>query len=176
MTDNGEPRSYSEAFSSKESVVWKKAINEEISSLVKNHTCSLVRLPAGKKALQSKWVFRVKEEHDSRKRYKARLVVKGFQQKWRVDYNEIFSPVVKMTTIRLVLGIVVVEDLHLEKLNVKTTFLHGNLDEYIYMTQPEGFRSARKEENFVVQEMYGPLLRHGRDQEAQEIVVAVGMV
>ncbi|GJX65811.1 putative RNA-directed DNA polymerase [Tanacetum coccineum] len=64
---------------------------------------ALVRLLAGKKALQSKWVFRVKEKHDNRKRYKARLVVKGFQQKHEVDYNEIFSPVVKMTTIKLVL-------------------------------------------------------------------------
>ncbi|GJW01997.1 retrovirus-related pol polyprotein from transposon TNT 1-94 [Tanacetum coccineum] len=81
--DNGEPESYSEALSSKESVQWKKAINEEMVSLEKNQTWSLVRLPAGKKALQSKWVFRVKEEQDGSKRYKARLVVKGFQQKRR---------------------------------------------------------------------------------------------
>ncbi|GJT93971.1 putative RNA-directed DNA polymerase [Tanacetum coccineum] len=90
-----------------------------------------------KKALQSKWVFRVKEEQDGKKRYKARLVVKGFQQKRRVDYNEIFSLVVKMTTIGLVLSIIASKDLHLEQLDVKTTFLHGDLDEDIYMTQPE---------------------------------------
>ncbi|GJW41308.1 putative RNA-directed DNA polymerase, partial [Tanacetum coccineum] len=81
----------------------------------------------------------VKKEQDGKKRYKARLVVKGFQQKQGVDYNEIFSPVVKMTTIRLVLSIVAAENLHLEQLDVKTAFLHGNLDEDIYMTQPEGF-------------------------------------
>ncbi|GKB57971.1 retrovirus-related pol polyprotein from transposon TNT 1-94 [Tanacetum coccineum] len=108
-----------------------------------------LRLIAGKKALQSKWVFRVKEEQDGKKRYKARLVVKGFQQKQGVDYNEIFSPVVKMTTIRLVLSIVAAENLHLEQLDVKTAFLHGDLDEDIYMTQPEGFQSAGKEENLV---------------------------
>ncbi|GKD07018.1 retrovirus-related pol polyprotein from transposon TNT 1-94 [Tanacetum coccineum] len=68
-------------------------------SLEKNQTWSLVRLIARKKALQSKWVFKVKEKQDGKKRYKARLVVKGFQQKQGVDYNEIFSPVVKMTTI-----------------------------------------------------------------------------
>ncbi|GJX31864.1 retrovirus-related pol polyprotein from transposon TNT 1-94 [Tanacetum coccineum] len=79
---------------------WKKDINEEMVSLEKNQTWSLVRLPAGKKALQSKLVFRIKEEQNDRKRYKARLVVKGFQQKRGVDYNEIFSPVVNMTTIR----------------------------------------------------------------------------
>ncbi|GKC93897.1 retrovirus-related pol polyprotein from transposon TNT 1-94 [Tanacetum coccineum] len=81
--------------------------------------------------------------------YKARLVVKGFQQIHRVDYNEIFSLVVKMTTIRLVLSIVASEDLHLEKLDVNTTFLHGDHDEDIYMTQQEGFQSAGKEENLV---------------------------
>ncbi|GJR51063.1 retrovirus-related pol polyprotein from transposon TNT 1-94 [Tanacetum coccineum] len=118
---------------------WKKAINEETVSLEKNKTWSLVRLPAGKKALQSKWVFRVKEEQDGKKRYKARLVVKSFQQKQRVDYNEIFSPVVKMTTIRLVLSIVAAENLHLEQLDVKIAFLHGDLDEDIYMTQQECF-------------------------------------
>ncbi|GJS63852.1 retrovirus-related pol polyprotein from transposon TNT 1-94 [Tanacetum coccineum] len=101
----------------------KKAIIEEIVSLEKNQTWSLVRLPAGKKALQSKWVFR------------------------GVDYYEIFSPVMKMTTIRLVLSIVAAENLHLEQLDVKTAFLHGHLDEDIYMTQPEGFQSAGQEEN-----------------------------
>ena len=103
-------------------------MEDELSSLDKNHTWSLVKLPAGKKALQNKWVFRVKDEIDGSKRYKARLVVKGFQQKKGIDYNEIFSPVVKMTTIRMVLGIVASEDLHLEQLDVKTAFLHGDLN------------------------------------------------
>ncbi|GJX74159.1 retrovirus-related pol polyprotein from transposon TNT 1-94 [Tanacetum coccineum] len=107
----------SRALVSKESVHGKKAINEEMVSLEKNKTWSLVRLPAAKKALQSKWVFRVKEEQDDRK--------------------------------RLVLSIIASEDLHLEQLNVKTTFLHGDIDEDIYMTQPEGFLSAGKEENLV---------------------------
>nr|GEW66243.1 retrovirus-related Pol polyprotein from transposon TNT 1-94 [Tanacetum cinerariifolium] len=76
-----------------------QAINKEMVSLEKNHTCSLVRILAGKKASQRLWMFKVKEEQNGRKRYKARLVVKGFQQNWGVDFNEIFSPVVKMTTI-----------------------------------------------------------------------------
>nr|GEY13841.1 retrovirus-related Pol polyprotein from transposon TNT 1-94 [Tanacetum cinerariifolium] len=93
-----EPESY-------ESVQWK-AINEKMVLLEKNQTCSLVRLPVGKKASQRLWMFKVKEEHDGSKRYKARLVVKGFQQKRGVDYNEILSLVVKMTIIKLVLSIV----------------------------------------------------------------------
>ena len=68
-----------------------------------------------------------------KKRYKARLVVKGFAQKKGIDFDEIFSPVVKMNSIRTILSLVVVEDFHLEQLDVKTIFLHGNLDEDIYM-------------------------------------------
>ncbi|GKB21458.1 retrovirus-related pol polyprotein from transposon TNT 1-94 [Tanacetum coccineum] len=93
MTENGEPDSYSEVLSSKESVQWKKAIIKEMVSLKMNEACSLVRLLAGKNASQSLWMFMVKEEHDGSKRYKARLVVKGFQQKRVIsncedDYNQ----------------------------------------------------------------------------------------
>ncbi|KAL9262057.1 Retrovirus-related Pol polyprotein from transposon TNT 1-94-like protein [Drosera capensis] len=117
-----------------DSAQWGLAMQEEMNSLEKNHTWFLTTLPAGKKALQNKWVFRIKEEHDGRKRYKARLVVKGFQQKR-----------VKMTTIKLVLSIVTAKDLHLEQLDVKTSFLHGDLDEDIYMVQPEGYQIVGKE-------------------------------
>jgi hypothetical protein len=71
-----------------------------------------------------------------KKEVQARLVVKGFAQKKGIDFDEIFSPVVKMTSIRTILSLVVVEDLYLEQLDVKTTFLHGDLEEDIYMQQP----------------------------------------
>ena len=80
-------------------------MKDEMDSLMSNQTWELAELPPGKKTLHNKWVYRIKE-HDGNKRCKARLVVKGFQQKEGVDYNEIFSPVVKLTTIRLVLKIV----------------------------------------------------------------------
>jgi hypothetical protein len=87
----------------------------------------------------------LKEEEGGKKRYKARLVVKGFAQKKGIDFDEIFSPVVKMTSIRTILSLVVVEDLHLEQLDVKTTFLHGDLEEEIYMQQPHGYEVKGKE-------------------------------
>ncbi|XP_030924780.1 uncharacterized protein LOC115951773 [Quercus lobata] len=96
-------------------------------------------IDGGKKALHNKWVYRIKNNRDGSKCYKDRLVVKGFQQKEGIDYTETFSPIVKMSTIRLVLGIVVAENLHLKQLDVKMAFLHGDLEENLYMIQSEEF-------------------------------------
>ena len=114
-------------------------MKDELDFLLGNQTWELTELPTRKKALHNKWIYRIKNEHDGSKRYKARLVVKGFQQKKGIDYLEIFSLVMKMSTIRLVLGMVAVENLHLEQLDMKTTFLYGDLEEDIYMSQLEGF-------------------------------------
>jgi hypothetical protein len=100
-------------------------MKEEMDSLVNNQTWDLVQLPARKRALQNKWVYKLKEEYGGKNRYKARLVVKGFAQKKGIYFDEIFSPVVKMTSIRTILSLVSVEDFHLEQLDVKTTVLHG---------------------------------------------------
>ena len=85
------------------------------------------------------------EENSESPRYKARLVVRGFSQKKGIDFDEIFSPVVKMTSIRTVLGLATTLDLEVEQMDVKTAFLHGNLEEEIYMEQPEGFKVQGKE-------------------------------
>ena len=79
-------------------------MKEEMDSLVKNLTLDLVMLPPRKRALQNKWVYRLKEEDGGKKWYKARLVIKGFAQKKGIDFDEIFSPVVKMTSIRTISG------------------------------------------------------------------------
>ncbi|KAE8706604.1 putative potassium transporter 12 [Hibiscus syriacus] len=129
----GTPKCYDEEMQVEDSVKWKSSMKNEMDSIISNQTWELAELPPGKKALHNKWVYRIKEEHDGRKRYNERLVVKGFQQKEGIDYNEIFSPVVKLSTIRLVLKSVAAENLHLEQLDVKTTFLHGDLEEEIYM-------------------------------------------
>ena len=90
-------------------------------------------------------MYRLKEEDGGKKWYNARLVVKGFRQKKGIDFDEIFSSVVKMTSIRIILSLVVVEDFHIEQLDVKTTFFHGYLEEDIYMQQPQGYEVKGKE-------------------------------
>ena len=122
LTDRGEPESYDEAMEDKESVKWELAMKDEMDSLMSNQTWRLAELPKGKKALHNKWVYHVKEEHHDIKRYKERLVVKGFQQKEGINYNEIFSPVVKLTTIKIVLTLVARDDLSLEQMDVKAAF------------------------------------------------------
>ncbi|CAN0846213.1 Retrovirus-related Pol polyprotein from transposon TNT 1-94 [Linum grandiflorum] len=146
LSDGGEPECYQEAMSHEDKGEWNKAMQEEMKSLHDNHTYDLVKLPKGKRSLKNKWVYKLKtEETSSKPRYKARLVVKGFSQKKGVDFEEIFSPVVKMSSIRVVLGLAANLDLEVEQLDVKTAFLHGDLEEEIYMDQPEGFEVKGKE-------------------------------
>ena len=123
-------------------------MEEEMKSLYKNDTWELTRLPKGKKAIGCKWVYAKKQgslKEDS-VRYKARLVVKGYAQREGIDYNEVFSPVVKHSSIRILLALVAQYELDLDQLDVKTAFLHGDLDEEIYMSQPTGFKTAGKED------------------------------
>ena len=147
LTDGGEPESYDEALKDEHKDEWNGAMEEEMDSFAENDTFELVKLPKDKKVLLNKWVFRVKhEEHSLLPRYKARLVVKGFGQKKGVDFDEIFAPVVKMSSIRVVLGLAASLDLEVEQMDVKTAFLHGDLEEEIYMVQPEGFVQKGKED------------------------------
>ena len=96
-------------------------MKEELKSLHENHTYDLVNLPKGKRALKNKWVFKLKtKERCPHPRYKARLVVKGFSQKKGVDFGEIFSPVVKMSSIRVVLGMAASMNLKIEQFDIKT--------------------------------------------------------
>lgn len=146
LTDGGEPDCCDEACQTGDANKWELAMKDEMKSLISNQTWELAAFPVGKKALHNKWVYRVREEHDGSKRYKARLVVKGFQQKEGVDSTDIFAPIVKLNTIRSVLGIVAIKDLYLEQLDVKTAFLHGDSDEEIRMHQPEGFSEKGEED------------------------------
>ena len=90
--------------------------------------------------------YRFKQTTDSpRPKYKARIGAKGFRQEYGVDFDEVFSPVVKMTTLWFLLRVVAAENLELHQQDVKTAFLHGDLEEQIYMEQPQGFASPGQE-------------------------------
>ncbi|WVY89808.1 hypothetical protein V8G54_035322 [Vigna mungo] len=146
FTDEGKPQSFVEAMKMKDKDKWLQAMEEEMQSLKENQTYDLVELPKERRALQNKWVFKLKnEENNPSPRYKARIVVKGCNQKKGINFDEIFSPVVKMASIRAILGLATKLDLEIEQLDVKTTFLHGDLEEEIYMKQPEGFEEPGKE-------------------------------
>ncbi|CAJ2646845.1 unnamed protein product [Trifolium pratense] len=132
-------------------------MNEEMLSLEKNQTWKLVPLPKNKRVVGSKWVFKRKEGIPGVEapRYKARLVAKGFTQVEGIDYNEIFSPVVKHCSIRVLMAIVNMYDLELEQMDVKTAFLHGELEETIYMQQPEGFVEDNSKVCLLKKSLYG---------------------
>jgi Reverse transcriptase (RNA-dependent DNA polymerase) len=117
-----------------------KAMEETMESMRSNNVWKLVNLPEGRKVIGNKWVLKIKRLADgSIDRYKARLVVKGYTQQEGIDYEEIFSPVVRFTSIRLILATVAGLDLELHQMDVKTVFLNGNLEEEIYMEQPASF-------------------------------------
>ncbi|GJZ85112.1 retrotransposon protein, putative, ty1-copia subclass [Tanacetum coccineum] len=144
--DTHEPLTYQEAVACEDSSKWKAAMEEEMDSLRKNKTWELVDHPAGQKLVSCKWLFKIKEgiEGVQKPRYKARVVARGFTQRAGIDYNEVFSPVVRHTSIRVILALTACKDYELEQLDVKTAFLHGNLEEVIYMKQPPGYEQGNK--------------------------------
>jgi hypothetical protein len=154
-----EPTSYSEAMKLDDADEWMSAMQAEMESLQKNGTWELVPAPKGKKAVRCKWVYKLKEgaTPEEKPRYKARLVAKGYSQIPGIDYNDIFSPVVKHTSIRALLGMVASNDLELEQLDVTTAFLNGELEEEIFMHQPEGFEVPGKEGHVckLIKSLYG---------------------
>ena len=139
-----EPNTLEEALNGPDSYHWKKAIDEELGSLAKNETWTLSPLPEGRKAIDCKWVFKVKFNKDgSIEKYKARLVAKGYSQVEGLDYDETFAPVVKIQSLRTILAIANEKGFILHQMDVKTAFLYGNLDEEIYMKQPAGAISEK---------------------------------
>ncbi|KAL0359383.1 UNVERIFIED_CONTAM: Retrovirus-related Pol polyprotein from transposon TNT 1-94 [Sesamum angustifolium] len=120
-----EPSSVEEALKSENSKNWLSAMAEEMKSLKDNNTWVLVPKPKSCSVVDCKWIFKIKEE-DTSKRFKARLVAKGFTQKEGIDYTEIFSPVVKYTTVRIILALTAHFNWELKQMDVKTAFLHAS--------------------------------------------------
>ena len=127
---------------------WHKAIKSEMESMYENQVWNLAEPPEGIKLIGCKWIFKRKTDADGNITiHKARLVAKGFGQIQRVDYDETFLPVVMLRSVRIMLAIAAYFDYEIWQMYVKTAFLNGNLNEDVYIIQPEGFvnpKDARK--------------------------------
>jgi len=139
-----DPISYEEAAKSKE---WITAMKEEMNAINKNQTWKLTILPEGKKAIDLKWIFKSRFNPDGTLlRRKARIIAKGYSQREGIDFEEIFSPVARLETVRLFLAIGAQREWKFFQLDVKSAFLNGDLKEEVYVLQPEGFVINGKEE------------------------------
>src|SRR6266540_2468335 len=140
LSDDDDPVTFQEAMESPDSGKWLEAIRSEMNSMKDNQVWNLVDLPDGVKAIECKWIYKRKIDLDGNVHiHKVRLVAKGFRQIHGVDYDETFSPVVMLKSIQITLKIAIYFDYEIWKMVVKTAFLNGNLDEEVYMIQPEGF-------------------------------------
>ncbi len=139
VTDT-EPLTYINAINSSDRKQWKDAMHSELQSLVQHGTGTLVKAPVGANILSNRWVYRIKRDADNQPvKYKARLVVKGFMQKYGFDFWDTYAPTVRMSTILIVFQIVAQRNLELHQLDVDTAFLNAPLKEEVYMKQPQGF-------------------------------------
>lgn len=136
-----EPSSYDQA---QQCPKWVEAMNQELAALEQNHTWTLTSLPKGKKDLTSKWVYKTKFRPDaSVERHKARLVIHGFEQVKDKDYKHSFSRVAKLTTVRLFIALATAQHWPLHQLDINNAFLHGFIEEEVYMLPPRGYFKAQ---------------------------------
>jgi hypothetical protein len=144
VLDDDEPANYKEAMACPSSNEWLKAMKSEMESMYENQVWNLVDPPEGTKPIECKWIFKRKTDVNGNVTvHKARLVAKGFRQVQGVDYDETFSPVAMLKSVRILLAIAAYFDYEIWQMDVKTAFLNGNLTEDVYMIQPEGFTDPK---------------------------------
>ena len=120
---------------------WQRAINEELASLKENTTYQYTDRPQGRKTVRTKWVFKIKIDRDGNKRYKARLVILGYEQVWGLDYDETYAAVVRFETLRTVLLYAAIRGWAPRQYDFVTAFLNADLTEFnIYVELPEGLQ------------------------------------
>ena len=131
VVQDEEPTSFDDAVGN---VKWEKAMDEEMATSYANETWGLVPLPESKNIIGCKWVYKVKHNSDgSVSRYRARLVAKGYAQTYGIDYEETFNPMNKMATVHAIIAVVASKNWVLHQMDVKNVFLHGDLQEEVYM-------------------------------------------
>ena len=146
IADVEDPKTYEEAVATDEKK-WRHAMEAEMQSLKKNDVWELARLPKDRKVIGCKWVYKTKVTPEGDiERYKARLVAQGCSQKYGTDYDETFCPVVRAESVRSVIALAAQKKLMLHQMDVTTAFLNGELDEEVYIKQPDGFREKGKED------------------------------
>jgi hypothetical protein len=129
-----EPHSLTEAYTSPNAEYWREAVRSEMDSIISNGTWEITDLPVGCKPMGCKWIFRRKRRPDGTiEKYKARLVAKGFTQNKEEDYFDTYSAVARLPTIRVLLALSAAYKLLVHEMDIKTTFLNGELEEEIYM-------------------------------------------
>lgn len=146
VMEQSDPTTVSDALSRPDAGKWKEALGKEYASLMDNGTWALVELPEGRKAIGCKWVLKIKRNPDgSVNKYKARLVIKGYAQKYGIDYNETYAPVMQLTSLRTLIALATARGMYMEHMDVETAFLNAELEEDIYMEQPQEYQVAGKE-------------------------------
>lgn len=153
---NSDPISVREALDSVNSKEWKEAMHKEYQSLLKNETWTLVSLPNNRKTLNNKWVFKTKSDLNNKVfRFKARLVAKGCSQVYGLDYDETFAPVVRYTSIRVLFALAARGQFEIDQMDATTAFLQGDIEEKIYMKQPEMFDDGSGRVCLLRKSIYG---------------------
>ena len=138
--EDNDPTNFDQAVASQDADKWQEAMQAEMESMEKNGVWELVEADPKQKPIGCKWVYKTKRDATGGiERHKARLVAKGFSQKEGIDYTETFSPVSCKDAFRIIMALVAHYDMELHQMDVKTAFLNGELEEVIYMKQPEGF-------------------------------------
>ena len=146
--DYDEPKTYEDVLNHEDKDEWLQAMREEIDCMEDCNAWTLIENNDNKRVIDTKWVFKLKiDPINNEKRYKARLVARGFSQKFGEDYDEVFAPVVRQETWRTLLTISGIKNYHVKHFDIKTAFLYGDLEETIFIKQPKGFENKNK--NFV---------------------------
>lgn len=141
-----DPLTFQEAVNGEDSRLWKDAMQHEMDSMVENEVWELTQLPEKAKLIKCKWVYKKKLGADGNvTKYKARLVAKGFDQRYGIEYDQTFSPVAKFESIRTIMALSVQHGLQVHQMDVTCAFLNGELQEDVYMAQPEGYPSKTNE-------------------------------